>query len=101
VFAIATVAFSLLLAVVSVMLPLQVAQTGMTVAMIGALFAVLNLIDLLLAATTAAFGVVGARRTGEPMLKAGIAIGVGVPGVVVGVVALSSPVISAVAYHLV
>jgi hypothetical protein len=100
VLAIVTVAFSILTAVLSVLLPLQFSLAGLPASVIGALFAVIHLIALLLAATTAVFGLLGARRTGEPMLKSGIALGVGVPGVVVGIVALVSPLLSALAYNL-
>jgi hypothetical protein len=99
VLAIVTVVFSVLTVILSHFLPMQVISSGMSTAVLGALFAVLGLVDLLLAATTAAFGIVGARRVGAPMLTSGIALGVGIPGVVVGIIGLIAPLLTSLAYN--
>lgn len=100
VLAIVTVSYELITTLVSSSAPLLYSVLGLFPAALGAIFLVLNVVGFLLATATAIFGIVGATRRGTPMLKSGIALGVGVPGAVLGIVGLVTSVLVSAAYGL-
>ncbi|SMH48731.1 hypothetical protein SAMN06295885_3114 [Rathayibacter oskolensis] len=75
----------------STAVPVLAFQAGLGVSDVGLLFTALGVGQLILAAATAVLGIVGvARRQGRAVL-AGIALGVGGAGVVVGLTGLLLP----------
>lgn len=87
VLAIVTVAVQLVTQIVSSFFPLIQYNLQLSTASIGAFFAVTNVVHTIIAAVTLLFGLLALRGSGRKV-SAGIAIGIGGAGVIVGIVAL-------------
>ncbi|TCL86030.1 MULTISPECIES: hypothetical protein [unclassified Rathayibacter] len=81
----------ILLAGVTTAIPVLAYGNGIDATSIGALFAGIALVQLLLAAATTGLGVAGVVRPGRPRILAAIALGVGAHGVLVGLATLVLP----------
>lgn len=99
VLAVAYVVVGIALTGVTSALPALLSRSGVDPTTIGLAFTVVAVVQLLLAAVVTLVGVIGVVRRGAPRILAGIAVGVGGSGLVLGSASLIvPPLVAAIVY---
>lgn len=97
--AVAYVVIGIALTGVTSALPALLSRSGVDPTTIGLAFTVVAVVQLLLAAVVTLVGVIGLFRRDAPRILAGIAVGVGGSGLVLGMASLViPPIVAAIVY---